>query len=453
VDEAVINSRLAVYDKAISSYPKFYDYMITYDNNHTLDIAQKLYLRVFVPALTGYVEWVLQDAFDRGIKRLFFLSRDGFQMYLIGKALCEARSIDIECRYINVSRYSMRVPAYHLDTKKALDQICVGGIDITLTKILKRAALTDAEITQVISDINWQGRQDKILNYSEIMALKDELSATSNIYTYIERHSKECYRDAVGYLNQEGLLDGIRCALVDSGWIGTLQDSIEMLVKSVKPSLVLEGYYFGMYEIPEGCDSNKYHPYYFAPGKGIGRKVSFANSLFETVISADEGMALGYRVDGERYVAIKDTSGNPNREQMKENIHLLDDFLTGYNAANSCKIDVKKLINITEKVMRFFMSTPTEVEVAAYGDNRFSADLLEGSQKKVAAELTYRQIKDQWFVSKLLIMRGVKKATIYESAWLEGSAVRCGKRVNTNLRHIRWYKYFVYFRKGMRKNR
>lgn len=453
MDEAVINSRLAVYDKAISSYPRFYDYIITYDNNHELNVSQKLYLRVFVPALIGYVEWVLQDAFDRGIKRLFFLSRDGYQMYLIGKSLCDARNIDIECRYINVSRYSMRVPSYHLDTKKALDQICVGGIDITLTKILKRAALTDAEISQVINDIGWQGRQDRILNYSEIMTLKSELIATNNIYTYIENHSKECYKDAIGYLNQEGLLDGIRCALVDSGWIGTLQDSIETLVKSVNPNLKLEGYYFGMYEIPEDCDNSKYHPYYFTPHKGIGRKVSFANSLFETVISADEGMALGYKQEDDRYVAIKDESGNPNRVQMNDNICLLEQFLVDYSADDSEEIDIKKMFHITEKVMRYFMSEPTEVEVAAYGDNRFSADLLEGSQKKVAAELTFRHMKDQWFVSKLLIMSGVKKATIYESAWLEGSAVRCGKRVNTNLRHIRWYKYFVYFRKGMRKNR
>lgn len=452
MDEVTINKRLAKYDAKIRQYPEFYNVISSYEDTYSLDISQRLYLRVFVPALTGYMEWVIQDALKSNIKRLYFLSRDGYQMYLAGRHICESRQLDIECRYINVSRYSMRMPAYHLDLEKSIDQICVGGIDITLTKILKRAALTEEEASQVIEGIGWTDRRDEILNYGQIMKLKSELKAARHVYKYIDKHSRECYGDAIGYLNQEGLLDDIKCAVVDSGWIGTLQDTMEMLMQSVNERLSLEGYYFGMYEIPKGCDGKKYHAYYFGPDWGMGKKVRFSNSLFETIISADEGMALGYEKSGTGYLVIRDDTGNPNREQMLENIGVLEQFLLQYKVGCTGDHTINKLREITEDVMKLFMAEPTMIEVDAYGDNRFSADLLEGTQKKVAAELTFEQIKDQWFVNKLLIMKGLKKATIYESAWLEGSAVRCGIRVKNNLMHIRWYKYFVYLRKGLRRS-
>lgn len=446
----MINKRLAIYDRIISSYPDM-EKLIREVDDECEDVSKKLYLRVFVPALVGFVEWVLHDAMDRGVKKLYFLSRDGYQMYLIGQSICASRNIDIECRYLSVSRYSMRLPSYHLDIDKAMDQICVGGIDITLVKILKRAALTDAEIAVVIEEIGWQDRKDKILNYSEVMKLKKELSSSKKIYGYIDANSKECYDNAISYLSQEGMLGGEHIAVVDSGWIGTLQDSIERLMKSVDTNLQLEGYYFGMYETPVDTKAEKYHAYYFSPQRGIRRKVRFANSLFETIVSSDEGMTLSYELTTDGYKAVKESNGNPNRRQMNENIGVLKSFLEKY-ADNLVDLDIKKLEAITEKLMELFMSKPTMLEVESYGNNRFSADLLEDSQKKVAAELTYEQIKDQWFVNKLMIMIGLKKATIYESAWLEGSAVRCGKRIKENLMHIKLYKYFVNIRKSKRRN-
>ena len=446
----MINKRLARYDRIISSYPDM-EKLIREVDDECEDVSQKLYLRVFVPALVGFVEWVLHDAMDRGVKKLYFLSRDGYQMYLIGQSICAARDIDIECRYLSVSRYSMRLPSYHLDIDKAMDQICVGGIDITLVKILKRAALTDKEIAAVIEEIGWQDSKDKILNHSEVMKLKKEIASSKKIYGYIDAHSKECYDNAISYLSQEGMLGCEHIAVVDSGWIGTLQDSIERLMKSADTNLQLEGYYFGMYEIPRDVDTEKYHAYYFSPQRGIRRKVRFANSLFETVVSSGEGMTLSYELITDGYKPVKESNGNPNRRQMNENIGVLKSFLGKY-ADNLVDLDIKKLEAITEKLMELFMSKPTMLEVESYGNNRFSADLLEDSQKKVAAELTYKQIKDQWFVNKLMIMIGLKKATIYESAWLEGSAVRCGKRIKSNLMHIRLYKYFIYIRKSKRRN-
>ena len=84
------------------------------------------------------------------------------------------------------------------------------------------------------------------------MQLKDCLKKIPLLFHYIDSHSKEAYGTAIGYLTQEGLLEPVSYALVDSGWIGTIQQSIEHLLRQKQPDRKLEGYYFGLYEIPKG---------------------------------------------------------------------------------------------------------------------------------------------------------------------------------------------------------
>ena len=102
------------------------------------------------------------------------------------------------------------------------------------------------------------------------------------------------------------------------------------------------------------------------------------------------------------------------------------------------------------KLLKNIMATPSMEELKAYGEIKFSDDVLEGSIQKVAAELSDEEIKNQRFLNKALIMLGIKKGIIHESAWIEGSIVRNGKRVKSYLRHARMYKYFVYIKKRFR---
>src|SRR5215469_9938574 len=63
------------------------------------------------PFLSGFVLWVLQTAKAKGLKRLYFISRDGFILLKVAKEL--ARSVDpsIELRYLYGSRQSWHFPA------------------------------------------------------------------------------------------------------------------------------------------------------------------------------------------------------------------------------------------------------------------------------------------------------------------------------------------------------
>lgn len=439
--------RFLLYKKILEKEPELLKRIQKVETKQVLDDASRLYLYAIVPMLTGFVQWVLEDAKKKNRNRLYFLSRDGYQMYLLAKKMNQDLGYEIDCRYLNVSRYSMRIPEYHLSLDRAIDYMCVNGIDVTLKKILSRASLTPPQIDEVLEETGLGQDADRILGYREIVALRNQLKASPRLAEYIMQYSSAAFDTAMSYLEQEGLLDDNDFALVDSGWIGTLQQSIENLLKTYNDEARAEGYYFGMYEIAKGCDRDKYHCYYFSAEKGIKRKKYFSNSLFETIVSSDEGMTEKYeRREGEGVVPVKNEKGNPNREQMLGNIQALQWFLTDGQMTRN---DPKTMYQITEELVKLFMAKPSMLEVEAYGNNLFSDDIIDENRKYVAAKLSEQEIKDQRFVSKLLITLKLKKAEIHESAWLEGSVVRNGVQVKKNLWHVRFYKAFLNFRKEM----
>lgn len=54
----------------------------------------------------------------------------------------------------------------------------------------------------------------------------------------IYEKSDAAYETTIGYLRQEGLLDNVRYAIVDSGWVGTIQKSMQTLLAQEKPELL-----------------------------------------------------------------------------------------------------------------------------------------------------------------------------------------------------------------------
>lgn len=412
-----------------------------------------LYPYIWAPMLLEYVTWVLHQAQNAGKKRLYFLARDGYQMYLAAKKLCAAWNIDMECRYLYVSRYSVRVPEYFLIGEKCLDRICIGGIDVTFAKIMKRAALTEEEGREIALLTGYAENYNQVLNYREIQQLKEKLRVQKEFLSCVYRHSEQAYPAAIGYLQQEGLLSEVPYALVDSGWTGTLQQTIRNLLRTKKKTVRLEGYYFGLYELPVGERKEDYRAFYFAPRSGIRRKIYFSNSLFEAVLSAPDGMTIGYARE-QCYVPVLNAQGNRNKVQIEKTASILEKY-AGYVGEDMENCGGFRTVNdhgkLVWKLLSRCMGAPTELELDAYGGYLFSDDVREDKMQRLSAELSEKEIRQQRFLGRGLIMMGLRRTTIHESAWLEGSITAYGIHVKRNLRHAAWYKCIVYLRKTLKK--
>ena len=421
---------------------------------HKCQIHEQTSYYVLAPALNGFVVWVLQNAVKSGIERLYFLARDGYFMYRIAQRYCEELCLPVECVYLCCSRYSLRIPTYHTDMEEALSYICRGGIDVTLQKILDRSGLTWEEQKNVRTQLELPHEfledPDAVIPYAKLGEIRSALQKCSYFLQCVEVHSKESMPALAGYLKQAGLLEEKKAALVDSGWVGSMQKILNRTLRKMGRKEALEGYYWGIYELPEGVDPVKYHCYYFSPKKGLRAKVYFSNCLFESIFSAPHGMTLGYRKREAHYEPYFSECSRPRRMFMEETEQYLVRY-TELQRLELMKLDWKKARRITGKLLRLFMGCPSRAEAACYGALRFSDDVLDTDTKQTAEKLSEQELCENHVWNKILVMFGIRKKYIKESAWYEGSAVLSGKSVKKHWRQYALYKYLLYIRQGFFK--
>ena len=416
-----------------------------------MDDYDNIFLHVYAPTIVEYTKWVLRSAIDQGIERLYFLARDSWLPYNAACHINEALQLGLDIRYIYVSRYTLRNAQYAFIGEAALETICVGGIDITFRKMMCRANLTDDEILAVAKDICFFDRVDECLSFAQVLEIKKKLYQTDRVFEYISRHSKEYYDNTRDYFIQEGLLEDVRYAIVDSGWLGTTQKSMQQIISHIRGTTSeLLGFYFGLYDIPAGANPDSYFSYYLKPKADFSRKVHFSICLYETVISAPVGMTLGYERLDEKMVPKPNLLGNPNADKMQRNLMLLTSYLENMIISESFFGRDESLI--IEKLLKLSMGRPTAVESKVMGQLQFCDDVLESGLQQVARRWSKRELLKQSFFLKILFKFFNSKVKLHESGWPEGSIVNlCGEGVEGKVALIneRGYKWGMYLRKSI----
>ena len=417
--------------------------------NDTLSLVSSY---VLAPALGGFVIWLLKSAMENNIKRLYFLARDGYFMYHASLILCNTLHLPIECRYLSCSRYSLRIPMFHLDHNTALDYICRGGIDVTLTKILSRAGLTKNESEKIIKHLGLSSIKNNIIPYQKLSEIRKQLSQCEIFFEYMDTHSKQAFPNLAGYLKQEGLLENISYAIVDSGWVGSMQKTLYDILKYMGYTNKLQGYYWGLYELAPNTNKEHYHCYYFDPNNHIKEKVYFNNCLFEAIYTAPHGMTLYYQKDREKYIPYYGIID----QDRKKFINKIEIYLMKYISILAKELKLIDLYNynlqndknIIKKLLKAFMAFPSKEEAEIFGSLPFSDDVLEGNDNQIAAYLSEQEFKSNHVINKALNMSGIRNNYIKESAWYEGSVVRYAKHIKRHLMQYTIYKYLRYIKKS-----
>lgn len=411
-------------------------------------VMEDVSMCVLAPSISSFVLWVLKDALEKGTKRLYFLARDGYFMYRAASILCEEKGIPVECRYLYCSRYSLRVPMYHLDMEEAMEYICRGGMDVTLKKIFDRSGLTGEERKQVSEGLPLPFEEEEVIPYAKLGEVRKALEGSDCFQKYVYRHSREELPALEGYLRQEGFFEGVTDALVDSGWVGSMQKTVNRVLRHMGRDREIEGYYWGIYELPGGVKKEKYHCYYFSPGGHLREKVYFSNCLFEAVFSAPHGMTVGYEErDAEYHPRFSRMSRERAgfMEQTEEYLTVYVKEIAGY-ISDLSQIDCEEDKKVIKKLLRLFMGNPTKEEAEVYGALKFSDDVMDDAVRQVAEPLNEAELRANHAVNKILVMLGIKNGYIRESAWYEGSAARHGRNRRRHLFHYAVYKYLLYIR-------
>lgn len=180
------------------------------------------------PAYISYVHFVLETAKDRGIKTLYFLSRDSYILQRIAEQMPHE---GIELRYLFVSRKSLLLPYLHNATAEKF-------LAIQDKKTIRGKSIKDLTLSLGTSVKDLKDSFGISFDFEKIATKEQEKTFIETIFgseskylPALNERAKEKRALLNGYFAQEKVFTNATTAMVDVGWLGTTRLMINSILK------------------------------------------------------------------------------------------------------------------------------------------------------------------------------------------------------------------------------
>lgn len=207
------------------------------------------------PAYIPYVYFVIETAKERGIKTLYFLSRDSYILQRIAEELPHE---GIELRYLFVSRKALLLP--YLDNATADKFLAIQDKRTIRGKGVKELALSLGTSTEELKEkFNIAFDFERITSKEQEKIFLNAIFGSESKYLPTLNERAKAKRALLnGYFTQEKVFGNSTTAMVDVGWLGTTRLMINSILKE-------EGYpetTFFYYGVRGDVMHSKYGRYY-----------------------------------------------------------------------------------------------------------------------------------------------------------------------------------------------
>jgi FMN phosphatase YigB (HAD superfamily) len=199
------------------------------------------------PVVTLYALWLLRQVKERSLERLYFVARDGYVLKRVTDSLAKAFGLNIETQYLYGSRQAWHVPAITDLSDESLSWLFEKTRKLTPRIILGRLQIAPEQISEIMIAVKWpQETWDRQLDDILLNEFRADLLGSREFGGVVTRRVAAKQEIALRYLQQEGLFDGKHWAIVDLGWHGRLQRSLETLLGMKRIATTL-GLYFALF--------------------------------------------------------------------------------------------------------------------------------------------------------------------------------------------------------------
>ncbi len=191
------------------------------------------------PLVVGFSLWLLREAQRRNIRKLFFLSRDMQVVHAIASRLASFIGSDVECHYLYASRASWQPAAFDADRDMfwLLDQLDEPTPERALGRLLPPAQIEEMRRDGLLGRANRAGTLKQ--SVEEILA---QPACKARISRAVDLRRRLLLR----YMAQSGFSPTADCALVDTGWRGSLQRALWRAYSTVGSAPMVQGFYLGL---------------------------------------------------------------------------------------------------------------------------------------------------------------------------------------------------------------
>jgi len=266
-------------------------------HNNKIEFAANVISGLYLP----YVIHVLDDARKRGIRKLFFVSRDSYIFYQIALSI-KINYLDLEFIYLYISRKCVYLPSLYNCELNDFDECKFDFIGNSFNNILQILNLKKNEIKNLVN-LEFDFDFDKVITVETLPIVKSIL-ADSKIKKYISIESSKARSLLLVYLTQEDLLSNLNnIGLVDLGWKGTTQVVLNKILvhEGFKP---IFSYYLGVFEnrLNREKTDNYKSMLFFKEDLYDNFTLTF---VLEDYFSANEyNSTIGYKIENNKAVPV-----------------------------------------------------------------------------------------------------------------------------------------------------
>lgn len=390
---------------------------------------------VAAPFLTSYLLWILRQADEAGLERLYFIARGGQVMADIARWLVRRLDLDLEISYLFASRDSVNFAAtFELDE----DELALVQRDLpqlTPRELLRRFDLRWQDVASLpclryISPDAAEGSDDAHRLFRQ---LRDSPELRSAALSQAARR-----RDVVvWYLDQEGLLDGSNCGLVLVGGATSKMRALHSLIVDAggqPPQMYVVGL-----DRPDDAEltassgmldwlaDTRWYLYNHRRGSGTRRARGF-DTCVRMFTAADHGTVSGYTIVDDRVAPLLDEQVDQEildwgLPLMRQAIDAFVEHLVLDGDLVDASADVREAVTSS---IDLFWSDPTTAEAMAWGSFP-----LEGAQTSGRHRFPLAHRYTIWD-----IVRSVAEGTFPNLGWMhwyEGSLRLSSRLVATPL--------------------
>lgn len=242
----------------------------------------------FGPFLYEFTKWINKEISLNSLKKVFFLSRDGYMMI----RAYEIVHRDSEAKYVYFSRHSLRFALiYRCTNYEESLQYVTKEHYVSLSKLLKYYGFDEEERKKIFEKYNIRFDTDYL--YDELRSnkqLKKIYEESADTIKARSLQQADILKKYLSYIGMNG-----NCAIVDIGWHGSMQYYLEKFAENENIELTIHGLYLGINPLYK--TKGKMEGFLFDSDKAsMRKKVLCFLGGYEKLFQSQEGSTIGYVV-------------------------------------------------------------------------------------------------------------------------------------------------------------
>ncbi|MGV3710562.1 MAG: hypothetical protein ACO1Q7_17155 [Gemmatimonas sp.] len=274
------------------------------------------------PLLVGFSWWLQEKMREDGVKRAYFMLRDGDVLKRIYDVLMEGNPNAIPSALLESSRRAFMLPALGPSAPSLTSQLFVSENPRPVREFLERLRIKTDDLTSAFLQAGFTS-PDQIVGSDQVDKLS-RLFANAKVMQRISARAAEERALLMDYLKQEGVAGNDRVALVDIGWNATIQKSLNHAANTAGVKNDVVGYYLGTFAPAQRDAISPMRGYVCDLGQPIERfrPIVEFRQLIEFICTSARGSLLHFARDGKKVVpVVAEPDHNETQMQAIRELH------------------------------------------------------------------------------------------------------------------------------------